>query len=102
MNDRETGRDGGLCWLRPPLCSSSSHYWQFSSLWGGSAPMASKSGELLSAATLRSILDQLSVAIVVFRGQRVIYANPRATRLIGRLRGEYGIELVVMLLDHLA
>ena len=64
--------------------------------------MASRSGELLSAATLRSILDQLSVAIVVFRGQRLIYANPRAARLIDRLRSEHRIELLVMLLDHLA
>jgi DNA-binding NarL/FixJ family response regulator len=64
--------------------------------------MVSKSGALLSATTLRSILDQLSVAIVVFRGQRLIYANPRATRLISRLRSEHGSELLVMLLDHLA
>jgi DNA-binding NarL/FixJ family response regulator len=64
--------------------------------------MASKPADPLSAAALRSIVDQLSVAILVFRSQRLIYANPRAVRLIKRLRLEYGSELVVMLLDHLA
>jgi DNA-binding CsgD family transcriptional regulator len=56
----------------------------------------------LSATVLRSVLDQLTLAIFVFRGERLIYANPPATRLIGRLRTKYHIELLVMLLDHLA
>jgi DNA-binding CsgD family transcriptional regulator len=64
--------------------------------------MPSKPGQRLSATTLRSIVDQLSVAILVFRGQRLIYANPQASRLINRLRADYGSELLVMLLDHLA
>src|SRR5437868_415892 len=64
--------------------------------------MASKPGGPLSAAALRSIVDQLSVAILVFRGQRLVYANPRAVRLIDRLRAENGSELLVMLVDHLA
>jgi DNA-binding CsgD family transcriptional regulator len=56
----------------------------------------------LSATTLRSLLDQLSLAIFVFRGERLIFTNPPATRLVNRLRTKYGIELPVMLLDHLA
>src|SRR5215213_2274422 len=56
----------------------------------------------LSATTLRSILDQLALAIFVFRRERLVYANPPATRLINRLRTKYRIELLVMLLDHLA
>jgi DNA-binding CsgD family transcriptional regulator len=56
----------------------------------------------LSAATLRSLVDQLSLAIFVFRGDRVVYTNPPAKRLIQRLRSKYRIELLVMLLDHLA
>jgi len=55
----------------------------------------------LSATVLRSVLDQLTLAIFVFRGERLIYTNPRATRLINRLRTKYRIELLVMLLDHL-
>jgi DNA-binding CsgD family transcriptional regulator len=56
----------------------------------------------LSATALRSLLDQLSLAIFVFRGERLVYANPPATRLVNRLRSKYAIELLVMLLDHLA
>ena len=55
----------------------------------------------LSATALRSIVDQLSLAIFVFRGERLIYKNPPATRLVNRLRTKYRIELLVMLLDHL-
>lgn len=55
----------------------------------------------LSATVLRSVLDQLSLAIFVFRGERLVYSNPPATRLINRLRSKYRIELLVMLLDHL-
>ena len=57
---------------------------------------------VLSATVLRSVLDQLSLAIFVFRRDRVVYANPPATRLVNRLRTKYQIELLVMLLDHLA
>ncbi len=56
----------------------------------------------LSATVLRSVLDQLSLAIFVFRRERLVYTNPPATRLITRLRTKYRIELLVMLLDHLA
>ena len=56
----------------------------------------------LSATVLRSVLDQLSLAIFVFRRERLVYTNPPATRLINRLRTKYHIELLVMLLDHLA
>jgi DNA-binding CsgD family transcriptional regulator len=56
----------------------------------------------LSATTLRALLDQLSLSIFVFRRGRLIYSNPPATRLTERLRAKHRIELVVMLLDHLA
>jgi len=61
-----------------------------------------KPANALSATALRSVLDQLSLAIFVFRSERLIYANPPATRLVNRLRTKYRIELLVMLLDHLA
>jgi DNA-binding CsgD family transcriptional regulator len=64
--------------------------------------VVSEPANALSATVLRSILDQLSLAIFVFRGERLIYTNPPATRLINRLRTKYRIELLVMLLDHLA
>ena len=57
---------------------------------------------VLSAASLRSVLDQLSLAIFIFRGERLVYTNPPATRLVQRLRNKYRIELLVMLHDHLA
>jgi DNA-binding NarL/FixJ family response regulator len=62
----------------------------------------SESAHALSATVLRSLMDQLSLAILIFRRERLVYANPPATRLINRLRGQYHIELVIMLLDHLA
>jgi DNA-binding NarL/FixJ family response regulator len=55
----------------------------------------------LSATALQSVLDQLSLAIFVFRGERLTYKNAFASRLVQRLRSKYGIEIVVMLLDHL-
>jgi DNA-binding CsgD family transcriptional regulator len=55
----------------------------------------------LTSATLNSLVDQLSLAVFVFRRERLIYANQAAARLIERLRAKYRIELVVMLLDHL-
>jgi len=48
------------------------------------------------------VLDQLSLAIFIFRGERLVYTNPPAKRLVQRLRSKYRIELLVMLLDHLA
>ena len=56
----------------------------------------------LSATVLQSLLDQLALAIFVFRGDRLVYSNGPATRLVNRLRSKYAIELLVMLLDHLA
>ena len=56
----------------------------------------------LSGAVLRSVLDQLSLAVFVFRREQLIYTILPATRLITRLRAKYRIELLVMLLDHLA
>jgi DNA-binding NarL/FixJ family response regulator len=64
--------------------------------------VVSEPAGVLSATVLRSVLDQLSLAIFVFRGDRVIYTNPPGTRLINRLRSKYRIELLVMLFDHLA
>jgi len=62
----------------------------------------SEGAHALSAPVLLSVLDQLSLAIMVFRRERLIYANPPATRLINRLRTKYRIELLVMLVDHLS
>ena len=56
----------------------------------------------ISATVLRSVLDQLSLAVFVFRDGRVVYSNSPAVRLVERLRAKYRIELIVMLLDHLA
>jgi DNA-binding CsgD family transcriptional regulator len=56
----------------------------------------------LTVTVLRSVLDQLSLAIFIFRGQRLVYTNSPARRLNDRLRAKYRIELVVLLRDHLA
>ncbi|MGH9144884.1 MAG: response regulator transcription factor, partial [Vicinamibacterales bacterium] len=55
----------------------------------------------LSVTVLRSLLEQLPLAIFVFRGERLVYSNPPAARLVTRLRSKYAIEIQVMLLDQL-
>jgi DNA-binding CsgD family transcriptional regulator len=55
----------------------------------------------LSATAIRSVLDQLSLSVFVFRGQQLLYSNASAVRLVSRLRSKYNIELTVLLLDHL-
>jgi DNA-binding CsgD family transcriptional regulator len=69
---------------------------------GGASRTAPAPPPALSGTALQSLLDQLSLAIFVFRGERLVYANPPATRLVIRLRSKFAIELPVMLLDHLA
>lgn len=69
---------------------------------GQSPHAAGDRAHALPAAMLRSVLDQLSLAVFIFRGDRLVYTNGPATRLIQRLRTKYCIELVVMLRDHLA
>lgn len=57
---------------------------------------------VLSATVLQSVVERLPLAIYVFRGERLVYKNLTAARLVSRLRSKYGIELVVMLVDQLA
>jgi DNA-binding NarL/FixJ family response regulator len=71
-------------------------------LIGSATRTAPAPAPALSATALRSLLDQLSLAIFVFRGERLVYTNPPASRLVNRLRSKFAIELPVMLLDHLA
>jgi len=60
-------------------------------------------GPLLRAARPRfeAIVDALSVAVVVFRRQQLIYANAAARQLRERLRAKYRSELTVLLNDHI-
>jgi len=70
---------------------------------GGATPYAvDDRANRLTAATWRALLDRLSLSVFVFRRERLIYSNPSANRLIERLRAKHRIEIVVMLLDHLA
>jgi len=48
-----------------------------------------------------AIVDALSVAVVVFRRQQLIYANAAARQLRDRLRTKYRSELTVLLNDHI-
>jgi DNA-binding CsgD family transcriptional regulator len=48
-----------------------------------------------------TIVDALSVAVVVFRRQQLIYANAAAQQLRERLRRKYRSELTVLLHDHI-
>ena len=55
---------------------------------------------MLSLDMLTAIVDGLPMAVVVFRRNRVVYANHAADALAERLRASYRIELEVMLRDH--
>lgn len=46
-------------------------------------------------------MDALSVAVLVFRRERLVYANAAAELLRERLRARYRSELTVLLNDHL-
>ena len=59
-------------------------------------PRSSLSPEILDA-----LIEQLTLAIFVFRRYHLIYLNRAAANLIERLRSSYRIELEVMLRDHL-
>ena len=48
-----------------------------------------------------AIVNSLTVAVLVFRHQQLIYANPAAEQLQERLRAKYRSELTVLLRDHL-
>lgn len=56
----------------------------------------------LSSDVLAAIVDGLSMAVLVFRSNRLVYANVSAEALADRLRTSYRIELEVMLRDHVA
>jgi DNA-binding CsgD family transcriptional regulator len=48
-----------------------------------------------------AIVDSLSVAVLVFRRQQLVYANAAAQHLRDRLRSKYRSELNVLLSDHI-
>jgi DNA-binding CsgD family transcriptional regulator len=48
-----------------------------------------------------AIVDALSVAVLVFRHQQLVYANAAAQQLRERLRARYRSELTVLLSDHI-
>ena len=48
-----------------------------------------------------AIVDGLRLAVLVFRGNRLLYQNPAAARLADRLREQYHVDMLVILRDHL-
>jgi len=48
-----------------------------------------------------AIVDALSIAVLVFRRERLVYENPAAQHLRERLRTRYRSELTVLLSDHI-
>jgi DNA-binding CsgD family transcriptional regulator len=48
-----------------------------------------------------AIVDGLALAVLVFRRERLVYANPAARQLRERLRARYRSELTVLLTDYL-
>lgn len=48
-----------------------------------------------------TIVDSLTVAVLVFRQQQLVYSNAAARQLAERLRLKYRSELTVVLRDHL-
>jgi len=54
-----------------------------------------------SPVRFNAIVDSLTVAVLVFRHHRLVYANAAARQLAARLRTKYHSELTVLLGDHL-
>ena len=54
-----------------------------------------------SGVDFSAIVQQLRLAVFVFRGTRLLYQNAAATNLLRRLREQYQVELLVMLRDQL-
>jgi DNA-binding CsgD family transcriptional regulator len=48
-----------------------------------------------------AIVESLALAVLVFRRERLVYANPAAQQLRERLRAKYRSELTVLLSDYL-
>ena len=74
-------------------------------------PLASSSSETAPAEPRRPtrvprlrfdlVVDGLTLAVLVFRSKRLVYANPAAQQLRDRLRAKYRSELTVLLSDHI-
>lgn len=47
------------------------------------------------------VIDKLTVAVLLFRRQKLVYQNPAAEQLRDRLRTRYRSELTVLLRDHI-
>lgn len=54
-----------------------------------------------SPVKFEAIVDALPLAVLVFRRERLVYANAAAEHLRERLRARYRSELTVLLTDHL-
>lgn len=48
-----------------------------------------------------AVVDSLAIAVLVFRHQRLVYANGAADQLASRLRTKHRSELTVLVTDHL-
>ena len=47
------------------------------------------------------VVDSLPIAVLVYRNQQLVYSNPAAHQLGGRLRAKHRSELTVLVRDHL-
>jgi len=56
-----------------------------------------------SSAPIRfsAVVDAVAIAVLVYRHQRLIYSNPAAQQLAGRIRAKHRSELTVLVRDHL-
>jgi DNA-binding CsgD family transcriptional regulator len=64
-------------------------------------PRTSEPRRTSRAPNFRAVVDGLSLAVLVFRGHQLVYANEAAQLLRARLRAKYRSELIVLLTDHL-
>ena len=55
----------------------------------------------LTPSQLFALVDGIRLAVLVFRGDRPVYQNATARRLVDRVRRDYGIDFVVTLRNHI-
>lgn len=57
---------------------------------------------MIAARLFGTLVDRLSLPILLLQGRRVMYTNTAARALIERFRSRYGVEVSLLLSDHIA
>lgn len=57
--------------------------------------------DAVTSAMFASVVDELGLAVLILTGTHLLYSNHAGVHLADRLKAEHGIDLLVLLRDHL-